>query len=130
TTIYEKCEESATAMAVYMALCSIASDRRCETFQVSQAKIAAMTKLSIKTVWSRLRDLEKAGVIRSIKNPNGKLRESCVYFLLSMSPRSVMVTDPRSVTVTEYNKKSFPILNNTTKSMSLPAYNNNKKKEG
>lgn len=100
TTICEKCEESATAIAVYVALCSIASDRRQETFQVSQAKIAAMTKLSVKTVWSRLRDLEMAGVIQSIRTPNGNLRETCLYRLLSMGNRAEKIQ--RSI---EYRKQ-------------------------
>lgn len=75
--------EAATALAVYVALTVMASENCAETFTATREAIAEYSRLSIRTVASRLIDLETIGLI-TIRTP--RVRGASTFRLLSVNP--------------------------------------------
>jgi biotin operon repressor len=74
--IRSRCEDAKSALAVYLALCEIASDEQSESFMVSMDRISAKCGLSRPTVFFRLNDLEYIGLVeiqRSRTNQNYRI---------------------------------------------------------
>jgi predicted transcriptional regulator len=61
--IRTRCEDPKSSLAVYFALVEIASDEQSDDFTVSMQKIASKCCLSRRTVFDRLNDLERIGLI-------------------------------------------------------------------
>lgn len=67
-----------SALAVYLALTELASDRASETFQTTHAWIGGMTGLSVRTVQDRIKGLAELGLV-TVVTP--KLRAPSAYTL-------------------------------------------------
>lgn len=67
-----------SALAVYLALTELASDRASETFQTTHAWIAGMTGLAVRTVQNRIKGLAELGLV-TVVTP--KLRAPSAYTL-------------------------------------------------
>jgi len=81
--IRSQCDDAKSAIAVYLALCEIASDEQSNNFRASMDKIAAKCCLSRRTVFSKLNELEFNGLVeihRSATNENFKMPSA--YILL------------------------------------------------
>ena len=61
--IRTRCEDPRSTLGVYLALCEIASDEHSDSFPISASKIAAKACLSQRTVFDRIKDLERIGLI-------------------------------------------------------------------
>jgi hypothetical protein len=66
--IRERTEDHTSTLAAYMALTEAASNNASDEFTSSQAALAAMSGLSVRTLGKRLRDLQGIGVV-SIHSP-------------------------------------------------------------
>jgi hypothetical protein len=81
--IRTRCEDPRSTLAVYLALCEIASDEHSNNFRCSMNKVGAKCCLSRRTVFDRLNDLEFIGLVeihRSLTNKNNRLPSA--YILL------------------------------------------------
>ena len=78
--IRQYCDDPASATAVYIALCEIASDERDETFDASHSYIAGKCHLSRRTVIRRLEELENISLVRVKRS--GHLKTPSRYTLL------------------------------------------------
>jgi len=61
--IRTRCEDPRSTLGVYLALCEIGSDEQSNDFMASMNRIAAKACLSRRTVFDRLNDLERIGLI-------------------------------------------------------------------
>jgi hypothetical protein len=77
--IREKCEDYGTALAVYLALALVESDKGGGAFQTTHSWLASFSGFCARTVKSRLKDLEGIGAI-AITTP--KLKAPSTYRLL------------------------------------------------
>lgn len=81
--IRTRCEDAKSALAVYLALCEIASDEQSNDFMVSMDKIGGKCCLSRRTVFDRLNDLEFIGLVEIARSKtNQNFRIPSAYTLL------------------------------------------------
>ena len=83
---FEDSNKTPYALAIYLALTELASDRQCETFQGGIATIAKKAGTSYKTTLEYLRELEVLGVIhiRRMTFAGSKLDAPAFYTLLEL----------------------------------------------
>ncbi len=116
-----------SALAVYLALCEIASNKESEVFQTTHSYIAQNSGVSIKTVQRRLKILEEIELIR-VSTPN--LRAPSNYTLLAVTspspnakPMSPIVPSPANTgDVTDIRRNSEQINELAPKKQAVPAY--------
>jgi CRP-like cAMP-binding protein len=81
--IRTRCEDAKSTLAVYLALCEIASDKRSNDFMVSMDGIASKCCLSRRTVFTRLNDLESIGLLEIARSKTSEnFRIPSAYKLL------------------------------------------------
>ena len=76
-----RCEDAKSSLAVYLALCEVASDEQSDNFRVSMDRIGSKCGLSRRTVFDRLNDLEFIGLVdieRSKTSANFRMPSSYV----------------------------------------------------
>jgi hypothetical protein len=81
--IRTRCEDPRSTLAVYLALCEIASDEQSNNFMASMDRIAAKACLSRRTVFDRLNDLERIGLVEIFRSKTSQnFRIPSAYVLL------------------------------------------------
>ncbi|MDR3412740.1 MAG: hypothetical protein P4L87_17640 [Formivibrio sp.] len=81
--IRTRCEDAKSTIAVYLALCEIASDEQSSSFVVSMDKIGSKCCLSRRTVFDRLNKLEFIGLVQIARSKtNENFRIPSAYTLL------------------------------------------------
>ena len=87
--IRTQCEDPRSTLAVYFALCEIASDEQSGYFTASMNRIASKCCLSRRTVFDRLNDLERLYLIRITRSATSEnYRIPSSYLLLRCSFQS------------------------------------------
>ena len=81
--IRHRCEDPRSTLGVYLALCEIASDEQTNEFLASMDRIAAKACLSRRTVFDRLNDLERIGLVEIFRSKTSQnFRVPSAYLLL------------------------------------------------
>ena len=100
--IREQIPDYGSALAVYVALTVVASDKESDEFQTTQEWVAQLSGFDARTVRRRLPDLERIGVVKITTPP---LRVPSTYRLL----RSAMVSQRKDI-VSERSDTVRPLL--------------------
>ena len=77
-----RCEAAPSCMAVYLALCELASDEQSPSFCVTLRSIMAKSGLSRRTVLARLHDLEFIGLVEITRQFQAGEQQPSAYRLL------------------------------------------------
>jgi len=81
--IRNSCEDVKSCLGVYLSLCEIASDEQSENFMVSMHRISMKCGLSRRTVFDRLNDLERIGLVEIARSRTSEnYRIPSAYMLL------------------------------------------------
>ena len=87
--IRTRCEDAKSTLAVYFALCEIASDEQSNDFMAAMLKIAGKSCLSTRTVFDHLNDLERIGLVeihRSKTSQNYRIPSAYVLLRCEFNP--------------------------------------------
>jgi hypothetical protein len=104
---FDKTHTVDSALAVYVAMTEIASDHQADTFTTTHAHISQKCGCSLRTVASRLKELQQVGLI-SIATP--ELRAPSTFTLLAVLQPLQDVTQPMQSVLQRTKKRSLQAL--------------------